>query len=181
MGQFKIDSSYTLFVDRDGVINEDVPHGYVNTWEEFKFYDGVKEAFKIFAATFKYIIIITNQRGVGRGITKIEQLYIIHQNMVKEIALAGGRIDGIYFCTDINENSPNRKPNPGMAFQAKKDFPDIDFARSVMVGNSSSDMYFGRNIGAKTIFITTTIPHAPSPQTLVDGIYGSLYQFAKTI
>ncbi|MDN3656627.1 HAD-IIIA family hydrolase [Ferruginibacter paludis] len=181
MSPFLIDNSWTLFLDRDGVINHEQVDGYVNTWEDFTFYAGVKEALKIFACHFKYIIVITNQRGVGRGITKPENLQIVHQQMVKEIEAAGGRIDSIYFCIDVNADSINRKPNTGMALQAKRDFTDIDFLKSIMVGNNFSDMEFGRGIGAKTIFLPTTQPEVTGPDKRIDAIYPSLIDFAKSL
>jgi histidinol-phosphate phosphatase family protein len=181
MSQFTTDNDWTLFLDRDGVINHEQHLGYVNTWTDFKFYDGAKDAFKIFAQKFKYIIIITNQRGVGKGITKLKNLHIVHQNMQNEIAAAGGRIDGIYFCPDLDKDSPNRKPNTGMALQAKEQFPDIDFTKSIMVGNNVSDMEFGYRIGAKTILITTTLSEAPGEVGYIDGVYDTLYQFALSL
>ena len=181
MNQFTIDHNWTLFLDRDGVINHELHLSYVNSWDEFKFYDGAKEAFKIFAAKFKYILVVTNQRGVGKGVTKIENLYLVHKNMKEEIAIAGGRIDGIYFCPDLDKDSPNRKPNIGMALQAKQDFPDIDFEKSIMVGNNISDMEFGHNIDAKTVLLTTTMPEHPPAINYTDAVYGTLYQFAKTL
>ena len=181
MNPFTIDNTWTIFVDRDGVINHEIENGYVNTWQDFKFYEGTKNAFQLFAATFKYIIVITNQRGVGRGITKLEDLNFVHQNMVAAITEAGGRIDGIYFCTDVEKDSPNRKPNAGMGLQAKKDFPTIDFNKVVMVGNNFSDMEFGRNIGAKTIFLSTTNPGVDPSDKRIDAVYKSLLDFAQSL
>ena len=181
MSPFTIDNNWTLFLDRDGVINHEMHLSYVNTWSEFKFYDGAKEAFKIFATKFKYILIVTNQRGIGKGITKIENLNIVHHNMKEAITIAGGKIDGIYFCPDLDKESPNRKPNTGMALQAKQNFPGIDFKRSIMVGNNISDMEFGHNIGAKTVLLTTTMPEPPAEINYIDAVYSSLYQFAETL
>jgi histidinol phosphatase-like enzyme len=65
-----IDSSWTLFIDRDGVINEEKHLDYIHTWNEFKFYSGVKEAFKIFNHKLGNIVLITNQRGIDKGLTK---------------------------------------------------------------------------------------------------------------
>ena len=181
MSQFTIDNNWTLFLDRDGVINHQIEDGYVNTWQDFKFYDGTKKAFEIFATQFRCIIIITNQRGVGRGITKIEDLYIVHQKMKEEIVRAGGRVDSIYFCTDVEKDSPNRKPGTGMGLQAKKDFPAIDFNKSIMVGNNFSDMEFGRNIGSKTVFLPTTNPDANTADSRIDAVYNSLLAFAQSL
>ena len=76
-----IDSSWTLFIDRDGVMNDEKHEDYIHTWDEFKFYEGVKEAFEIFNKKLGIIVIITNQRGVAKGVTKIEDLHLIHKNM----------------------------------------------------------------------------------------------------
>ena len=181
MTTIQIDHNWTIFLDRDGVINHEKENDYINSWEEFKFYEGAKAALAVFATKFKYIIIITNQRGVGRGITSIENLEEVHRNMSQAVSQAGGRIDGIYFCPDLDKNSTNRKPNAGMAFQAKNDFPDIDFSKTIMVGNNISDMAFGRAIGATTVFLTTTSPHITINHEQVDFIHDSLLQFAQSL
>ena len=143
----------TLFLDRDGVINRHRPDDYVKTWEEFEFIPDILESLAAWNKQFKHIVIVTNQRGVGKGLMSEETLLEIHKRMVEEIERNGGRIDKIYYCTDTNNDSPNRKPNIGMALQAKADFPDIDFSKSVMVGDSESDMEFGRRAGMKIIYI----------------------------
>ncbi len=163
------------------MINHEKYLDYIHTWDEFVFYDGVKEAIKIFAAKFQYIFVVTNQKGVGKGITLLKDLHIIHKNMVAEIALHGGRIDKVYCCTDLEATSPCRKPNTGMALQAKKDFPAIDFSKSIMVGNTISDMEFGRNIGAHTIFLPTTRPGVSHTDDRIDEVYHSLPDFAKAL
>lgn len=175
-------SGYTLFLDRDGVINHEKKDDYINHWSEFRFYDSVPEAIKVFSEKFDYIFIVTNQRGVGRGITNEKDLEQIHQNMLAEISRAGGKIDKIYFCADVDDQSPNRKPNTGMAFQAKKDYPQIEFNKSVMVGNTSGDMKFGRNIGAFTVFLTTTRPGEKDEyRQMIDRFYPGLPEFAESL
>ncbi len=169
----------TLFLDRDGVINHQKEGSYIFSWDEFIFYDGVLSALKSLAARFKYIFIVTNQRGVGKGLMTEKELQQIHHNMKKSIELAGGRIDGIYYCTELESN--NRKPGTGLALQAKNDFPDIDLSRSVMVGNSMSDMEFGRNIGATTVFVTTTNPSVDTSDKKIDAVYKSLEDFAYSL
>ncbi|UEG49523.1 HAD family hydrolase [Ferruginibacter lapsinanis] len=177
----KIDNTWTLFLDRDGVINHEKHLDYIHSWDEFVFYDGVKEAISIFNKKFKYIFIVTNQKGVGKGLTKPEDLATIHLNMTDEIVKAGGRIDKIYHCIDLEESSPNRKPNPGMGLQAKKDFPDVDLGKALMVGNTISDMEFGRNLGIKTVFLPTTRPEVNLSDFRIDATYKSLIQFAKAL
>jgi D-glycero-D-manno-heptose 1,7-bisphosphate phosphatase len=175
----KIKTADTLFLDRDGVLNHQKEGSYILTWDEFIFYDGVLKAMQFFASQFKYIFIVTNQRGVGKGLMTEKELQQIHANMQKSIELAGGRIDGIYYCTELE--SAFRKPAPGMALQAQKDFPDIDFNKSIMVGNSMSDMEFGRNIGAATVFVTTTNPSVDKADERMDAVYNSLENFAAAL
>jgi D-glycero-alpha-D-manno-heptose 1-phosphate guanylyltransferase len=173
-----IDKSWTLFLDRDGVINYEKHLDYIHVWDEFVFYEGVKEAMKTFHETFGYIVVVTNQKGVGKGVTKLEDLQQIHQNMVADIEATGGRIDKVYFCADLDEDSPNRKPNPGMGLQAKKDFEAINFSKTIMIGNTMSDMEFGRNLGAKNIFLPTTRPETDAHDSRIDMVCSNLQTFA---
>ena len=176
-----IDNTWTLFLDRDGVINHEKHKDYIHTWYEFYFYDGVKDAIAVFAKIFNRIVVVTNQKGIGKGVTALKDLQLIHKNMISEIEQAGGRIDAVYFCPDIDEESPNRKPNPGMGLQAIKDFPEIDLTKAIMVGNTISDMQFGRNLGIKTIFLPTTRPDVDLNDERIDAVYGSLWAFANDL
>ena len=175
-----IDASWTLFLDRDGVINEDNIHGYILNWAEFRFYPGVLEAMKLFSGLFNHILIVTNQRGVGKGLMPLAELDLIHRNMSTAVAETGGRIDGVYYCTAVNNDDPERKPNPGMALRAKERFPSISFQKSIMVGNTSSDMEFGRAIGAYTVYIHTREDKVPADH-LVDARFQDLYSFARAL
>jgi len=177
----QIDKSWTLFLDRDGVINHEKKEDYVLNWSEFKFYDGVTEALKILSEIFGTIVMVTNQRGVGKGLMTIDDLNSIHTNMREEIIAASGRLDKIYFCSSTDNNCYERKPNPGMAFQAQKDFSSIDFKKSIMIGNKLSDMQFGKNAGMYTIFVETTNPEVPSPHPLIDIRCKDLLAAAKLV
>jgi D-glycero-D-manno-heptose 1,7-bisphosphate phosphatase len=177
----KIDNTWTLFLDRDGVINHEKHQDYIHTWDEFVFYEGVQEAIAVFANRFNRIIVVTNQKGIGKGITKLNDLQLIHANMIAEIEKAGGRIDAVYFCPDLEDESPNRKPNPGMGLQAIKDFPEIDLNKAIMAGNTLSDMQFGRNLGVQTIFLPTTRPEVDLNDERIDGVFNSLIDFANAL
>ncbi|MBS4044449.1 MAG: HAD-IIIA family hydrolase [Chitinophagaceae bacterium] len=176
-----IDFSWTLFLDRDGVLNKEKNNDYIYNWNEFVFYNGVIEAMQIFNTLFHKIVIVTNQRGVGKGWMTQENLDDIHFNLKKEVELNEGRIDAIFSCTDMNNDSINRKPNPGMAFQAQASFPTIDFSKSIMVGNKLSDMKFGKNAGMTTIFVATTHPETPFPHEDIDYRFADLFDFAKAL
>ena len=177
----QINKNWTLFLDRDGVINEEKENSYIFHYGEFFFYDRAKEALRVLAEAFGHIVIVTNQRGVGKGLMTAADLQAIHDKMIGEIVLAGGRIDRIYYADSLRDDHPDRKPNPGMAFAARQDFPAIDFHRSVMVGNNISDMDFGRNAGMYTVFLQTTQPDLPLPHPSIDLTFKSLHDFAKAL
>ncbi len=176
-----VNKNWTLFIDRDGVINHEKADGYILNRDEFQFEDGVKEAFRLLSAQFGKIIIVSNQRGVGKGLMTETDLSSIHQYMQEQIEAAGGRIDKIYYCASTDDKDPERKPNPGMALRAKTDIPSIDLSRSIIVGNKLSDMLFGRNAGIYTVFAATTIPQVPFPHPDIDLRFGSLPDFAKAL
>lgn len=176
-----INNDWTLFLDRDGVINHEKNEDYIRHWDEFEFYAESLKALPLLAQKFNKIIITTNQKGIGKGLMSDADLADIHQHMTNKIVDLGGRIDAIYYCSDLDNNSPNRKPQPGMAFQAKAAFPSIDLTKSIMVGNRMSDMEFGRNAGMYTIYLATTHPEAPFPDTKIDYRFDNLFQFAQAL
>jgi D-glycero-D-manno-heptose 1,7-bisphosphate phosphatase len=177
----KIDKSWTLFLDRDGVINIEKYQDYIYNYDEFVFYDGVLKALKIFNNIFGTIILATNQRGVNKGLMTEKDLQDIHTKMLADIKKAGGRMDAIYYCLALDNEAPCRKPNAGMALQAQQDFKHINFSKSIMVGNNISDMNFGRNAGMHTAFVKTTHPAVELPHPAIDKAYNSLLNFAEAL
>jgi D-glycero-alpha-D-manno-heptose 1-phosphate guanylyltransferase len=147
------DATWTLFLDRDGVINRKIDDDYVRTWSDFEFLPGVLTSLVTLGSIFGRIIITTNQRGIGRGLFSLASLEDTHQKMVAAIQQAGGRIDGIFFCPHLSDDPACncRKPKPGLALQACARFPEIDLHKSVMVGDSLSDIGFGAGLGMYTV------------------------------
>ena len=167
-----IDNEWTLFLDRDGVLNKKLPGRYVTTPQELVILPGVLDAMAHFSSIFKRIIVVTNQQGIGKEIMTSEDLARVHDSLLDQLNYFGGRIDEIYFCPDLeHENPPNRKPNPGMGYQAKKDFPDINFKKSIMVGDSVSDILFGKSLN----MVTVRISNIKDPQA--DFTHPSLRDF----
>jgi histidinol-phosphate phosphatase family protein len=143
-----------LFLDRDGVINRRLPGQYVQSIEEFKFLPGVLDAFPRLSKKTDKIIIVTNQQGVGKELMTYEQLDEVHQYMQQQIEKKGGRVDAIFSCTELASDTNNcRKPSPAMGIYAKKKFPQINFSRALMVGDSASDIQFGQALGMKTVLM----------------------------
>ncbi len=173
-------AKWNLFTDRDGVLNYLIKGDYIKSWEEFNFIPGAKEAMARIAPLFNRIVIVTNQRGIRKGLMSDEDLQDIHERMLREVEASGGRIDGIYYCVNHPWEDPEkcRKPDIGMALQAQKDFPDIRFEQSIMLGDNISDMEFGRNAGMYTVFICQDGP--PSDKAdLVDEHCQGLVAFSE--
>lgn len=172
---WNLDSSWTLFLDRDGVINTHIKGGYVTSLSEFEFIDGVLTSLPKLAQIVGRIVVVTNQQCIGKGILSESELNEIHDHMVTTIQNEGGRIDAVYFAPQlVSENSSMRKPNTGMADAAQAQFPDIDFTKSIMVGDSLTDMEFGKRKGMKTVQIT------PGLNGQVDRCFPTLEDFAKS-
>ncbi len=183
LSDLNIDKTWTLFLDRDGVINLHYPNDYVKKWDEFYFLEGVMDALKNLSALFKRIIVVTNQQGVGKELMSQEDLQFIHDEMLKEVRKYGGRIHAIYAATDLIEEDTRqmRKPNIGMALKAKKDFKEIDFSKCLMVGDTGSDMQFGKNAGMFTVFVGDNSKIKKDEKPLVDFKYDSLIAFANAL
>jgi len=144
----------TLFLDRDGVLNRHLPGDYVRTPQMWEWMPGILQALVQWSRKFKHIVLVTNQRGVGKGLMTDAQLAQVHALMMKDILEAGGRLDLILTCTAVSEEDPRRKPNPGMFYEACNLFPDIDAKSSVMLGDSESDAAFANNSGISFILLS---------------------------
>ncbi|GAB4091734.1 HAD-IIIA family hydrolase [Flaviaesturariibacter terrae] len=177
----RVDSSWTLFLDRDGVLNDERVGYYVLNRGEFHFSAGVLEAMPLLARRFGRIVVVSNQRGVGKGLMTEADLADVHSVLLDGIRGAGGRIDAIYYCTDKDDRCFERKPNPGMALRARAEFPEIDLNKTIMVGNKPSDMRFGRAAGVHTVFVTTTNPDQAYPHPDIDLLFPTLLDFARAL
>lgn len=176
-----IDKSWTLFLDRDGVINNELPGTYVKSKDEFIFSDGVLQAIHLLSRKFGRIVVVSNQRGIGKGLMTEADLEDIHQFMLEEIKNAGGAVHYIYHCPYVEDTAFDRKPNPGMAVQALRHDASIDLSNSIIAGNKLSDMHFGRTAGMYTVFIASTNPEQAFPHPEIDQKFTSLLAFAEAL
>lgn len=173
-----------VFLDRDGVLNEKMPEGrYVTRWDDFKVLPGVAEAISMLNRAGIPVIVVSNQRGIALGLYSEEDVRAIHASFQGLLEARNAHVDGFYFCPhghDRNKAQCNcRKPLPGMFEQAVADFPSITAAGSVMIGDSISDIEFGRRLGMKTVFLTGDAEHqkpgAEMAKDLASFVYPSLY------
>lgn len=140
-----------VFLDRDGVINvKAAPGEYVRNWRQFEFLPNIVDWIRIFNTLDYLVIVITNQRGVARGLISPEDLAEIHCNMVGALASQGARIDDIFCCPHRENTCECRKPKPGMILQAQIKW-DLNISRSLLIGDSDSDEELASNCGLKFI------------------------------
>jgi histidinol-phosphate phosphatase family protein len=151
--KLRLSPGSALFLDRDGVINQRLVGAYVRHPGEFAFLPGVREALTVLRPAFCRVVVATNQQGIGKGLMTEADLALVHAFMLAYLNEHAVLIDRVYHCPALAEaNHPDRKPAPGMAHRAKADFPEIDLATSLMVGDAPSDMWFGQRAGMKTLF-----------------------------
>lgn len=140
-----------VFLDRDGVINEDF--GYVSNPLDFKFCNGVFTALRGFLAMDYCLFIVTNQSGIARGYYSRNDFWIVSEFMLSKLKEEGIEIKKIYYCPHSPEQNCNcRKPNAGMILNAKKEF-NIELSSSIMVGDKLSDIEAGKNAGVGQNFL----------------------------
>ena len=144
----------TIFLDRDGVINEN-RSDYVKSWEEVSFLPGAIEAIRRLSTSEYAIVMVTNQSAVGRGIVPFELAQAINRQVVEQITAAGGRIDAWYMCPHHPEQRCEcRKPAPGLLLQAQRDL-DLDLASSYMIGDAYSDLQAAQAAGVRATLVLT--------------------------
>lgn len=176
-----IDKTWTLFLDRDGVINQRIADDYVKDWTQFVFLPFVMKAIRILSEIFGRIVVVTNQRGVARNLMRDSDLADIHKKMVDALRKAGGRIDCVYACPhDLSAHCSCRKPKTGLAMEAKRDFPSIVFVKSVMIGDDNTDMIFARKLGMKSVLIKNN-NRSGSRELMADFVYRDLLDFALAL
>ena len=167
-----------IFLDRDGVINEDL--GYVYKPQEFRFIDGIFEFCGIAQELGYLLIIITNQAGIGRGYCTEEDFHNLNRWMLAEFMKHGVDITATYHCPYHPEHgvgiykcdSFDRKPNPGMILKARDKF-DIDLSRSLLIGDKDTDIEAGRRagIGNLLFLIGKYQPTSTDDVTVTNSLY----------
>jgi len=147
-----------LFLDRDGVINEEV--GFLHRPEEVRFVPGIFELIRQARSRGYAIIVITNQSGIGRGLYTEEQFHALMRHMRGLMATKGADVDAVYFSpfhpvhglNKYKRDTDCRKPGPGMLLQAARDH-DLDLSRSVLIGDRCSDLAAGAAAGVPKLVL----------------------------
>ena len=144
-----------LILDRDGVINHAKANGYIQFPSELVLREDFLQYIKKLSETFQYIFVVSNQKGVGKGLMTMDDLERIHEKMMEEITSRDGKINKIYVSTSADNNAADSKPNTGTADKIKANFPDVDFSRTIVVGDSASDYLFATKLRSKFVYART--------------------------
>ncbi|MEJ5251014.1 MAG: HAD family hydrolase [Chthonomonadetes bacterium] len=141
-----------VFLDRDGVINED-PVEFVTRPEELQLLPASAQAIARFNALGVPVIVCSNQSGVAKGLYTLEDLQRISERLQELLSEYNARIDAFYYCPhDDSDGCDCRKPKPGLLLRAAREHC-IALERSVFVGDSWRDIVAGRSAGVKTVLV----------------------------
>jgi D-glycero-D-manno-heptose 1,7-bisphosphate phosphatase len=144
----------TVFLDRDGVLNRKPAEGdYVKRPEELRLLPGAASAVARLNEAGVNVVLITNQRGIGRGVMSEGDYGRVHATLCRRLQSHGAHLDAEYHCPDTASSSPCRKPNTGLFLAALRDNPRIRFHASWVVGDSPADIAAGRALGCRTVMI----------------------------
>jgi D-glycero-D-manno-heptose 1,7-bisphosphate phosphatase len=176
----------TVFLDRDGVLNEKMPEGrYVTSWEEFQPLPGVARAIHKLNQSGIRVIVVSNQRGVALGYISSAGVEAIHAQFQEFLRAGGAHIDAFYFCPHEKGACDCRKPKPGLFQKAIRDFPAITLETSIVVGDSLSDIHAGRNLGMATVLIAgdkeNRRPEWKQAYELADASFASLAETVEAL
>lgn len=174
---------WCLFLDRDGVLNRQIVGDYVRSWADFQWLPGAKGALRILRDWAPYLVVVTNQQGVGKGLMGADDVADIHERLQAELALDGVAIDGFKVCPHlVSEDCPCRKPMPGLVLDWLASLPQVEPSLSVVVGDSPSDMELARNVGPRSgSCAAIKIGGAPPDGVAVDAVFDSIGQFAELV
>ncbi|MCD6098199.1 HAD family hydrolase [bacterium] len=162
------------FLDRDGVINRRKIGGYITTPDEFILLPKAPEGIALLNSIGVLVIVVTNQRGIERGVMTEEELKRVHQFMIAELKKRSARIDDILFCP--HSTGYYRKPSPGMILAAAERH-QVDLPSSFTIGDTNTDILAGKAAGTKTILIN------PEGETDIEADFyaENLYEAAELI
>ncbi len=165
----------TVFLDRDGTINESPPEGeYLTDPARVRLLVGAAKAIRILGELDMRTVVVTNQRGIDLGLMDEADLAAVNARVERLLAAEGASLDGIYHCPHGTDVCDCRKPGPGMFLRAERELPGVALDGSAMIGDSALDIEAGKRLGLTTVRIGATGPGEPEPDrnagSLLEGV-----------
>jgi D-glycero-D-manno-heptose 1,7-bisphosphate phosphatase len=147
-----------VFFDRDGIVNDSPGPGYVERWEDFHLQAGFVEVLKVVKDAGYEAIVVTNQRGVARGMISIDVVEDMHGRLRELLDKEHGlSLLDIRCCPHGNDECECRKPKPGMLLDAANQH-GIDLSESWMIGDNETDIEAGSSAGCRTVRVSPDRP-----------------------
>jgi D-glycero-D-manno-heptose 1,7-bisphosphate phosphatase len=171
------DAHKVIFVDRDGTINVD--YGYVSEIARWKFIEAAPDALRLLKSKGFMLAVVSNQAGVSDGKFSEEAVHHLHGHMSEELRKSGVTLDAVVFCPHGRSGCDCRKPKPGLAKAVENLLGPIDYARSWVIGDKTSDVEFGINIHTRTALIRSRYWEPETLAVRPDIIVESLWEFAQ--
>ncbi len=171
-----------VFLDRDGTLNVKSPDGeYIERPEALELLPGAATAVRMLNQAGLWTGVVTNQRGVALGRMSAEDLDAIHERLKHLLRLEGAYVDAIYACPHGIDECECRKPRPGLLLRAQSEHAALDFARAAIVGDSSSDIETGEQLGLTTVLISETGRDQAAADIAADHVVADLVQAASLL
>lgn len=178
--------NWCLFLDRDGVLNRRVVGDYVRDCDQFQWLPNADLAVAELRHWAPYLVVVTNQQGVGKGFMGLDDVTAIHERLQRDLTDGKlGAIDGFLVCPHIAAaDCCCRKPKAGLVQQWLDRHPTSEPSLCVVVGDSKSDMELASNVAAVTggcgsIYIGDGDGDGGTGQA--DACFASLWEFACAV
>jgi len=153
-------SRKAVFLDRDGTLIQD--HGYICSFPQVGFFTFAAAAVRAMNEAGYLVIVVSNQSAVARGICSEKEIDLLHRQLQNHFKKNGAAIAAFYYCpflvdgtiSGYRQDSPLRKPAPGMLLQAARDFK-LDLPSCFMIGDKTDDILAGKTSGCRTMLVRT--------------------------
>ncbi len=174
---------WCLFIDRDGVINRQIIGDYVRSWDDFEWLPGAATAVSALLEWAPYVVVATNQQGIGKGLMTTDDVAEIHRHIRAATARKTLEITDFQVCPHLESDCCScRKPSPGLLLDWLDQHPDVDPTLSVMIGDGAGDLLLAQNVAALTGACTSV--HIGPPGDLnsaADISFNSLREFTYAV
>lgn len=179
----RVAREWCLFLDRDGVINQQIVGDYVRSWRDFVWLPGAKSAIGALRKWAPRIVVVTNQQGIGKGLMSVDDVSLIHHHLQEDLAADDVELDAFQVCPHlVSDECPCRKPRAGLVLDWLAHNADIEGALSVVVGDSESDIKLAHEVATATGGCASIqIGVRSDAAAKADASFDSLWDFAVAV